>query len=135
MATSISASTSICTSISTSICTSISIIINKWLFIIINLESNNKHMVASAILPVAMYKNKLHFLFGKENPNEESAPGWSDFGGRIEKGETPYQAALREGSEELSGFLGNEKQLKSLIRKNGGTIIKNKQEIHKFINA
>lgn len=32
-------------------------------------------MVASAILPVAMYKNKLHFLFGKENPNEESAPG------------------------------------------------------------
>ena len=79
-------------------------------------------MVASAILPVAIYKNKLHFLFGKENPNEDSAPGWSDFGGRIEKGETPYQSALREGSEELSGFLGNEKQLKSLIRKNGGTM-------------
>lgn len=78
-------------------------------------------MVAAAILPVAIYKNKLHFLFGKENPHEDSAPGWSDFGGRIEKEETPYQAALREGFEELSGFLGNENQLKKLIRSNGGT--------------
>ena len=79
-------------------------------------------MVASALLPVALYKNKLHFLFGKENPHEKSAPGWSDFGGRIEQGETPYQAALREGFEELSGFLGDEKQLRKLIKNNGGTL-------------
>lgn len=79
-------------------------------------------MVAASILPITIYKNKLHFLFGKENPNEDSAPGWSDFGGRIEKGETPYQGALREGAEELSGFLGNEIELKKLIKKNGGTM-------------
>lgn len=79
-------------------------------------------MVAASILPITIINNKLYFLFGKENPNEKSAPGWSDFGGRIEKGETHYKAALREGAEELSGFLGNELQLKKLIQQNGGTM-------------
>ena len=62
-------------------------------------------MVAGSILPVCMYKNKLHFLFGKENNKEDSAKGWSDFGGSSEGNETPYQTALREGMEESSGFL------------------------------
>lgn len=79
-------------------------------------------MVAASLLPITIYKNKLYFLFGKENPNESSAPGWSDFGGRIEPNETPYAAALREGAEELSGFLGSPQQLKSLIKRNGGTM-------------
>ena len=61
-------------------------------------------MVAGSILPVAIHKNQLYFLFGKENPMEDSAKGWSDFGGKMENGETPYTAALREGSEELTGF-------------------------------
>ena len=90
-------------------------------------------MVGSSILPVTIYKNKLYFLFGKENPNEKSAPGWSDFGGRIENSETPMQAAIREGCEELSGFLGDEKQLKALIRKNGGTMrIDHSQNNHAY---
>ena len=79
-------------------------------------------MVAASLLPITIHKNKLYFLFGKENPKELSAPGWSDFGGRIEGKETPYAAALREGAEELSGFLGSPKQLKSLIKNNGGTM-------------
>ncbi|MGA1047591.1 MAG: NUDIX hydrolase [Minisyncoccia bacterium] len=62
----------------------------------------------------------MYFLFGKENPSEKSAKGWSDFGGSLEHAETPFECAIREGSEELSGFLGNKSQLKSLIRKNGG---------------
>jgi 8-oxo-dGTP pyrophosphatase MutT (NUDIX family) len=56
-------------------------------------------MVAGSILPVTIHKNKLYFLFGKENPLEDSAKGWSDFGGGVEAGETPYQTALREGGE------------------------------------
>lgn len=79
-------------------------------------------MVAGSILPIALNeKGELCFLFGKENPMEDSAKGFSDFGGGLEKGETPFQCALREGSEELTGFLGNKKELRKLIKKNGGT--------------
>ena len=35
------------------------------------------------------------------------------------KGETPFVAAMREGSEELTGFLGDEKQIKALVKKGG----------------
>jgi 8-oxo-dGTP pyrophosphatase MutT (NUDIX family) len=77
-------------------------------------------MVAGSILPVALHKNKLHFLFGKENPMEDSAKGYSDFGGRVEGNETPYDAAMREGSEELTGFLGDIDAIRSMIKKNGG---------------
>ena len=45
-------------------------------------------MVAGSILPVAMENGKLYFLFGKENPMENSAKGFSDFGGRIEKNDS-----------------------------------------------
>jgi 8-oxo-dGTP pyrophosphatase MutT (NUDIX family) len=91
-------------------------------------------MVAASILPVSIYKNKLYFLFGKENPMEDSAKGWSDFGGRCDKGETLYQTALREGSEELTGFLGNNKELSNTIKQNGGTfkITHNDYHIHLF---
>lgn len=72
-------------------------------------------MVAGSLLPVALYKNKLYFLFGKENPMEDSSRGWSDFGGGCEKGETPFETALREGSEELTGFLGDKNAVASKI--------------------
>jgi 8-oxo-dGTP pyrophosphatase MutT (NUDIX family) len=77
-------------------------------------------MVAGSILPVALHNNELYFLFGKENPLEDSAKGWSDFGGGVEKGETPFKTALREGSEELTGFLGDSKELAKHIKKHGG---------------
>lgn len=77
-------------------------------------------MVAGSILPVSIHNNKLYFLFGKENPLEDSSKGWSDFGGGVEKGETPYTTAMREGGEELTGFLGDGKHIKKLIKKNGG---------------
>lgn len=78
-------------------------------------------MVAGSLLPVTFHNNQLYFLFGKENPLEASAKGWSDFGGGVEKGETPWQTALREGGEELTGFLGDATLLKKHIRKHGGT--------------
>jgi 8-oxo-dGTP pyrophosphatase MutT (NUDIX family) len=76
-------------------------------------------MPGASILPVALYKNKLYFLFGKENPFEDSAKGFSDFGGGIEPGETAFETALREGSEEMTGFLGTNIELKKRLRKTG----------------
>lgn len=78
-------------------------------------------MPGSSILPVALHNNKLYFLFGKENSLEESAPGFSDFGGGIEKGETPFETAVRECSEELTGFLGSPSKIRKHIEKTGGT--------------
>jgi 8-oxo-dGTP pyrophosphatase MutT (NUDIX family) len=69
-------------------------------------------MPAGSILPVCIHKNQLYFLFGKENKFEDSSPGWADFGGGCEPNETPYQTAMREGSEELTGFLGSPSDLK-----------------------
>jgi len=73
-------------------------------------------MAAASILPVTIHKNKLFFLFGKENTMENSAKGWSDFGGHVEPGETPFQGAMREGAEELTGFLGNPTELAKRFR-------------------
>jgi 8-oxo-dGTP pyrophosphatase MutT (NUDIX family) len=91
-------------------------------------------MVAGSILPVTIHKNKLYFLFGKENAMEDSAKGWSDFGGRMDNGETPFTAALREGSEELTGFLGDKNELKKLINKGGGVykLTHNTYHVHIF---
>jgi 8-oxo-dGTP pyrophosphatase MutT (NUDIX family) len=66
------------------------------------------YMTGGAILPVAVHKNKLYFLMGRENKLEKSAKGWADFGGGSKSNETPYDTAVREGSEELCGFLGGE---------------------------
>jgi hypothetical protein len=90
-------------------------------------------MVGSSILPVAYYKNQLYFLFGKENSMEDSHRGYSDFGGGIEDGENIIETAIREGSEETTGFLGDKFQLKKMIKKNGGTYQINHNEQY-FVN-
>lgn len=77
-------------------------------------------MVGSSILPACVHKGKLYFLFGKENSLADT-PGWSDFGGGVDPGESIYDTALREGGEELTGFLGGEDELRSLIKQSGGT--------------
>jgi 8-oxo-dGTP pyrophosphatase MutT (NUDIX family) len=91
-------------------------------------------MVAGSILPVTIHNNKLYFLFGKENSMEDSAKGFSDFGGGLERNETPYETALREGSEELTGFLGNPIELEKRIKQGGGIykIIHNDYHVHIF---
>ena len=77
-------------------------------------------MTGASVLPVTIYRGKLYFLFGLENEFEDSAKGFSDFGGGVEKGENIRQTALREGGEELTGFLGDGKRIKDHIQKNGG---------------
>ncbi len=57
---------------------------------------------AAGILPVALHRGNLYFLLG------ESVDGlWGDFGGIREKGETVMETAKREGTEELSGLIGD----------------------------
>jgi len=74
--------------------------------------------MGASILPVTIIDNKIYFLFGKERDIDEN-PGWSDFGGGTEKGESFINTAIREGSEELTGFLGSENQIKDLLKKYG----------------
>jgi hypothetical protein len=91
-------------------------------------------MVGSSILPIALHNRKLYFLFGKENPLEDSAKGFSDFGGGNEPGESLYETAIREGAEELTGFLGHGKQLQSLMHKHGKLFkINHKDQYHVHI--
>lgn len=61
--------------------------------------------MGGGIIPVATDGVKVYFLFGKEVEDGK----WSDFGGGREKIETPFQTAVREGGEELCGFLDMEK--------------------------
>lgn len=90
-------------------------------------------MVAGSILPIALHNGKLYFLFGKENSMEDSHKGWSDFGGGVENGETPYKTALREGGEELTGFLGDDKSIHKLLKQNGFCkIVYNTYHVHAF---
>ena len=73
--------------------------------------------MGAGILPVSIKNNKLFFLLGKENQYSDSG-GWADFGGGSEYNETNFQTAVREGAEELNGFLGDEKKMKLLLKKN-----------------
>jgi 8-oxo-dGTP pyrophosphatase MutT (NUDIX family) len=85
--------------------------------------------MGGSILPVTIINNKVYFLFGKERDSDEN-PGWSDFGGGTDKGETFFQTAIREGSEELTGFLGNPNDIKELLNKYGTFNIDFKSEGH-----
>ena len=70
-------------------------------------------MPGAGLLPVAIYKNKLYFLFGRENQYNDT-PGWSDFGGGMEKGETVIDTNLREIEEESCGFITREEIITSI---------------------
>jgi hypothetical protein len=75
--------------------------------------------MGGSVLPATIDdKGVLRFLFGKERDIDEN-PGWSDFGGGTEQGESYITTAIREGGEELTGFLGDEKQIKALLKKYG----------------
>ena len=69
--------------------------------------------MGAGILPVCLYKSQLWFLFGKDT----SSGLWSDFGGRSEDNETAFDTAIREGGEELNGFLGENEFLANNVKK------------------
>ena len=70
--------------------------------------------MGAGILPISLINGKLYFLFGKEADSHL----WSDFGGSKENNETDFETAIREGSEELNGFLGSGENLKKIVEKN-----------------
>ena len=69
--------------------------------------------MGAGILPIALYKGTIFLLLGQERTNL-----WSDFGGSPNKNEKPYKTAIREGYEELNGFLGNINQLEERVNSN-----------------
>ena len=83
--------------------------------------------MGGSILPVTIHNNKIYFLFGKERDIDEN-PGWSDFGGGTDKGETFIQTAIREGGEELTGFLGTDSDVRKMLNKYGTYNIDYKSE-------
>jgi len=74
--------------------------------------------MGASILPITIYKGKIYFLFGKERTIDDT-PGWSDFGGGTDNGESFMETATREGVEELTGFLGDKHYIKTHIQKFG----------------
>jgi 8-oxo-dGTP pyrophosphatase MutT (NUDIX family) len=86
--------------------------------------------MGAGILPTTIYKNKLYFLFGKENRYEDTAPGFSDFGGGTDNNETFLETAIREAGEEFTGFLGNDADIRKMLRKHGTYTIDLKTDGH-----
>jgi len=74
--------------------------------------------MGAGILPTCIYNNKLYFLFGKENKYADT-PGFAEFGGGNDNKESHFETAVREGTEELTGFLGSEEELKKMLKKYG----------------
>ncbi len=74
--------------------------------------------MGASVLPVTVHNGKVFLLFGKER-DIDSNPGWSDFGGGTDKGETFMETAVREGGEELTGFIGSSDDIRRLLKKYG----------------
>lgn len=78
--------------------------------------------MGGSILPVTVINGKVYLLFGKERAIDTN-PGWSDFGGGTDKGESFFDTAQREAGEELTGFLGSPSEVKKLLTKHGNVTI------------
>ena len=88
--------------------------------------------MGAGILPTTIHNGKLYFLFGKENKYENSAPGFSDFGGGTDNNETYLETAVREAGEEFTGFLGSDSDVRKLLTKYGTYIIDHNTNGHKI---
>jgi len=74
--------------------------------------------MGASLLPVTIINGQIYFLFGKERDFDEN-PGWSDFGGGTDGSESFINTAIREGGEELTGFLGNSENIKKMLTQYG----------------
>lgn len=87
--------------------------------------------MGAGILPLAINNNTVYFLLGKEYYDKK----WSDFGGsRDSKTETTFETAIREGYEELDGFLGTKSKVKQMVKDNYITkISKHDNTYHTYV--
>lgn len=83
--------------------------------------------MGGSLLPITLINGKIHLLFGKEREYDEN-PGWSDFGGGTDGNESYLETAIREGGEELTGFLGNSSDIRRMLAKYGTYKINFKNE-------
>ena len=74
--------------------------------------------MGAGFLPTAIKDGKLYFLFGREN-KYATTPGYADFGGGTDKSESFLETALREFTEETTGFFGSVTQLRNYISTHG----------------
>jgi len=88
--------------------------------------------MGAGILPTTIYNNKLYFLFGKEGKYEDTAPGFGDFGGGTDNSESLLATAIREGCEELTGFLGNASDVKKMLTRSGTFCVDYKADGHQL---
>lgn len=86
--------------------------------------------MGAGILPTTIHNGKLYFLFGKEGKYEDSAPGFSDFGGGTDNTEKFLETAIREAGEEFTGFLGNDADIRGMLNKCGTYDIDYKTDGH-----
>ena len=70
--------------------------------------------MGAGILPVTILKGSIIFLLGRE----QNSNYWCDFGGSSNNDESIFDTAIREGYEELDGFLGNKNKLEKLVINN-----------------
>ena len=84
------------------------------------------YIMGGGILPIAIHNHKIYFLFGKETYDNDTK-GWADFGGGKEHNETVFETAIREGGEELNGFLGSDDVLKKRVKLNMVHVEKSRQ--------
>ena len=81
--------------------------------------------MGAGILPIAFFKGRIYFLFGREYIQATEPDGtlfkdagkWSDFGGAKDNNETYKETAIREGHEETDGFIGSKNDIKNMINK------------------
>jgi len=86
--------------------------------------------MGAGILPTTIHNGKLYFLFGKESKYEDTAPGFSDFGGGTDNSESFLETAIREAGEEFTGFLGNDADIRKMLRAHGTYTIDYKTDGH-----
>ena len=83
--------------------------------------------MGAGVLPIAIHNKQVYLLLGKE----AGSGGWSDFGGGRENNETHLDTAIREGVEELNGFLGTETDMRKMIKENGVGVITTENPVYK----
>jgi 8-oxo-dGTP diphosphatase len=59
---------------------------------------------AAGILPFTVRHGRARVLLSRRSPHVQQGGTWSCSGGAADEGETPWQAAVREASEEISGI-------------------------------
>ena len=78
--------------------------------------------MGAGILLISIHNGRLFFLFGKENKYADT-PGYADFGGGVDDGEELLETAIREFTEETTGFWGSAEDLKRYINTVGSLYI------------